>query len=361
MARSTGASELFPVAKQRPLMMSDSELPRVCVIMPFLNEAADLPDVLASLEVQTYPRSKLRLEAVDNGSADSGPHIVNAWLRRTQTDGEVIYFASRSIPQALNVALRLARADEYIVRLDAHAIYPPEYIRTLVTALLGADKSVCCVGGSRITDSPLSFEHAIVEALFRNPMGLGGGTYRPTPVAREIENVYLGVWRPGVVQRAGGWNPAWKANEDSELSARLRAAGGRIVQLPVATRYRVKRGLFAEIRQWFGYGFWKAQTIKLHRASLRPRQVVPLLALLAGLGLALSPARIALVPLVAVYWGAIIYKRRSGESPVVTAASLLFFPATHIAFACGLILGSLFPPPPAVAVPSNEPETQTTS
>ncbi|MBC5809262.1 MAG: glycosyltransferase [Candidatus Eremiobacteraeota bacterium] len=95
---------------------------RVCLIMPFLDEARHLPAVLASLEAQTYDRDRLYLIAVDNGSMDGGSEVVRDWLARSDVAGQVIRTEVRSIPHALNRALAHVHPDDYVVRVDAHTI-----------------------------------------------------------------------------------------------------------------------------------------------------------------------------------------------------------------------------------------------
>jgi hypothetical protein len=74
---------------------------------------------------------------------------------------------------------------------------------------------------------------------------------------------------------------------------------------------------------------------------VRPRHILAPAALVFSVGLLLSPLRLALVPLYALYALATIALRRRGERPLVTAASLIFFPFVHSGYACGLIVGTL--------------------
>jgi glycosyltransferase involved in cell wall biosynthesis len=105
--------------------------------MPFRNEAASLADVLASLATQTINRSRLRFIGVDSASSDGSGEIVRRWLRETGIAGEVIRVERPGIPVALNAGNSRAAADEIIVRLDAHTLYEPRYLETLLDALAG--------------------------------------------------------------------------------------------------------------------------------------------------------------------------------------------------------------------------------
>jgi glycosyltransferase involved in cell wall biosynthesis len=316
-------------------------VPRYALIMPFLNESKHLPAVLESILAQTLDHRSLYLLAVDNGSTDGGADIVRAWLAAHDIDGRVVRAQIRSIPHALNRGIREAAPGDYIVRLDAHTRYGPSYLATIAAAFERLPGDVWCVGGGQEPDRPNGFSKELYAALLTNRMGLGGAPYRSSDAERDVPHVYLGAWRPGVLQRLGGFDEAWIANEDSELNERLRAAGGRVVRIALDCKYIVTRGALAAVKQWHRYGFWRAQTTKRHPQSLRPRHLAPPLALVGGLVLAATPLRPALAGLFGIFCGATIAGRRPGESPAVTLASCFFFPVLHAANGLGLIRGAL--------------------
>jgi glycosyltransferase involved in cell wall biosynthesis len=313
--------------------------------MPFLNEAKHLPKVLASLEAQRFPRERLFLIAVDNGSEDGGETLISNWLAKTGTAGVLVRAEVRSIPYALNVGLRNATTEDIIVRLDAHTIYDPDYIATIAQAFEELDASAWCVGGAPTPAPSEDFSSALGEALYSNPMGLGPADFRhDADRARPVSTVYLGAWRPGVLQRLGGFDERWAANEDCELTERIAEAGGAVYRVPVRCGRICTRGPVDTIRQWSRYGFWRAQTFKRYPRAIRGRHVVAPAALFVAVTLLFSRWRLALAPLYALYALAAVVFRRRGESPVVTATSLAFFPFVHSGYAAGLIAGALMTP-----------------
>jgi hypothetical protein len=172
-------------------------------------------------------------------------------------------------------------------------------------------------------------------------MGLGAAPYRFAQTEREVPHVYLGAWRPGILQRLGGFDETWLANEDSELNERLRLAGGRVMRIAADCKYIITRGALGAVKQWHRYGYWRAQTIKRHPQSLRPRHFAPPLALVGGLILLATPMRPALLGLFALFCAATVAGRRPGEPAAVTLASCFFFPVLHAANGLGLIRGML--------------------
>jgi succinoglycan biosynthesis protein ExoA len=318
--------------------MDDAD--RACLIMPFRNEARSLPEVLESLARQRGTRARLRYVFVDSASTDASAQLAREWLQATGNEGEVVSEERPGISIALNAGIARVRGGEIVIRLDAHTIYDQGYLAMLLDVLAESPQEVWWVGGSLIEPLAADLPGRVVRALMTNPMGLGASAWRRATTLRRVEsNVYLGAFRPGVLQSLGGFDERWIANEDSELAARIDAAGGEIWFVPVRCSYHITRGLRQTLAQWHRYGFWRARTTCRHPATLRPRHVAPPLAMALALALAISPARIALVPLAALFAALVVARRERGESPAVTAAAALYFPLVHAAFALGLVRG----------------------
>ena len=133
----------------------------------------------------------------------------------------------------------------------------------------------------------------------------------------------------------------WPANEDCELSARITAAGGIVARVNARARKIITRGPLAALLQWSRYGFWRAQTIKAHPKVLRPRHLAPPIALLFALTLLASPARVFVVPAYLLYAIAIVLGRARDERPLVTLATLIYFPLFHCGYGLGILCGLL--------------------
>jgi succinoglycan biosynthesis protein ExoA len=320
-------------------------LPRFACIMPFRNEARHLPAVLASLREQTIDPARVELIAVDNGSTDGGPAAVVAWIAAGPASGRLLSVAEPSIPGALNAGLAFVDPADVVVRLDAHTLYDPHYLQTIADAFEALEPEVWCVGGAPTPGPAEGYWLQLGEALYSNPMGLGPADFRAnSDRVRRVSTVYLGAWRPGILQRLGGFDERWEANEDCELTERIAAAGGATARIPVHCGRIPTRGPAGTIAQWSRYGFWRAQTFKRYPRAIRARHIVAPAALLLGLGLLASPWRLALLPLYALYAAATVAFRRRGEPPAITAGSLAFFPLVHAGYAGGLIVGALWSP-----------------
>jgi len=316
----------------------------VCLVMPFHNEAAHLPAVLESLAAQRDGSGRpfrLTLIAVDDRSTDGGAAMIERWLAESSWTGEVVAADARNIASALNRGLARVPDDAYVIRVDAHTVYASDYVATIMNAFAALPADVWCVGGNHELTAPTTFGRALHAALFSSPMGFGPADYRTFDEVRPVTSVYLGAWRPGVLRKLHGYDERWRANEDAELAERVREAGGSVVRIPAHSRKILTRGARAALKQWTRYGYWRAQTIAAHPRSARLRHIVPPVALLAALGLAVSPVRIALLPLGAIYIVMTVMLRPPGQPAAVTAASLVYFPLVHAGYACGMIAGGI--------------------
>ena len=317
--------------------------PRVVLIMPVRNEARDIRDVLHSLDAQSIAHERLYLLAIDGESSDDTKALIEQWLVRTKIKGRCLTNPQRTIPTSLNLGINHAEPDDIIARLDGHTIYGSEYLKTLVEALESAPNDVACTGGPQHPIADEQFAHQVVGTLYSNRFGLGGSEHRISEARRFVSQVYLGVWRPGILQQLGGFNEQWRANEDSEICARMLEAQYRILWLPVESRYRINRGMWKTVLQWGGYGYWRAQTLRRHPAIARPRHFIAPAGVILALLLLLTPLRITLPFLYAIYIALVWLKRDTKEPFPVTLMSFVFLPACQFAWSLGVIRGICLP------------------
>ena len=111
----------------------------------------------------------------------------------------------------------------------------------------------------------------------------------------EVEldtGVFTGVWSRSVLERHGGWDSGWPINQDSELAARVLAAGERIVQLPsMGAAYVPRDSLKSLARQYYRYGLYRGKTARAHANSLRRSHLLGPGLVLACLGALVAPTR----------------------------------------------------------------------
>lgn len=327
--------------------MSDDALPFVSIVVPCRNERRFITTLVESLVANDYPAHRREILVVD-GLSDDGTREVLRELTGRLPGVRVLDNAERVTPAALNRGIEAARG-EVIVRADAHASYPPHYVRRLVEALeaTGAGN----VGGMKrfVPGAPGPLAEAIALAL-GHPFGSGGARYRrATDTIVAVDTVPFGCFPRRVFERVGLFDPELVRNQDDEFNARLIRAGERVLLVPgVEVEFFARSSLRTLWRMHYQYGLFKPLVVRKLGAVPTTRQLVPA-AFLVVLGLAAGAVVVAPrigVPLLLALLG--VYALASLAVTLATArrtrrsaAALmpLAFAAMHFGYAWGYLRG----------------------
>jgi succinoglycan biosynthesis protein ExoA len=106
------------------------------VIVPVLNEEAHLPETVPPMLGQRF-EGKIEFLFVDGGSTDGSLAILEA-LAEVDNRIRILHNARRQTTIALNIGLEHAQG-EFVVRMDAHSMYPDNYVARGVERLLEGD------------------------------------------------------------------------------------------------------------------------------------------------------------------------------------------------------------------------------
>jgi glycosyltransferase involved in cell wall biosynthesis len=273
--------------------------PRVSVIIPCYNERNTITRVLQAVHDQTHPLDDLEVIVADGMSEDGTRGLVNEFARsHAGLAVRIVDNPARSIPAALNQAIRSARGS-VVLRIDAHALPYPDYVARSLEAL---DRTGAAnVGGLwEIRPSAAGWIGRAIAAAASHPLGAGDARYRTEGEEGEADTVPFGAFRREWLDRVGLFDEGLLSNEDYELNVRLHKAGGRIWLSPtIRAVYFARPDLPSLARQYVRYGFWKSRMLARHPGTLRWRQALPPLFVLATgalalAGLAWRPAWLAL-------------------------------------------------------------------
>src|SRR4051794_23990229 len=259
----------------------------VSVLAPVRNEASGIRETVAAMQAQRFP-GRLEFIFVDGRSEDATREILRE-LARSDPRIRLLDNPAREVTPALNIGLRAARG-RYVARMDAHALYPRDYVAVGVGRLEAGD--VEWVSGPQIPQGADTWSRR-TELALRSPLGIGGSPFRRA-LSEEIETdgAFTGIWRRETLERHRGWDEDWIVNEDGELAARIRKAGGRIVCVPqMASRYLPRRSLRALARQYSRYGQYRAKTCGRYPESMRRSHMLPP-AVASAVAISLLPLRL---------------------------------------------------------------------
>jgi GT2 family glycosyltransferase len=105
--------------------------PSVTVVVPVFNEAARLPELLSALEGLDYPRDRLSVVLVDDGSADGSDGLIRAWAE-DRRGASAVHLRSRSGKATALNAVKALPPGELTVVCDADLRPRPTLLRELV-------------------------------------------------------------------------------------------------------------------------------------------------------------------------------------------------------------------------------------
>lgn len=248
--------------------------PAVSVVMPVLNEERHLRDAVHQVLAQDYP-GLVELVMALGPSTDRTDEIA-AELVRDHPGVRSVPNPAGATPAALNAAIGAARHG-IVVRVDGHALFPTDYIRTAVSVLqeTGADN----VGGVMAAEGVTPFERAVARAM-TSPLGVGNARFHTGGEAGPADTVYLGVFRRAALDRVGGYDEGFLRAQDWEMNLRIRQSGGVVWFTPeLQVSYRPRATLRALGRQYFDYGRWRRIVMRQHRTSVSLRYLAPPVAL----------------------------------------------------------------------------------
>lgn len=244
----------------------------VTVVIPARDEELAIEDCLTSVLRQDH--AHLQVIVVDGASTDRTPDIVREIAAR-DSRVELISNPAGIIPVSLNLALAAARAP-WLVRIDAHATVPPEYVRLAVEHLRTGRWGG--VGGRKDGIGFTPAGHAIAAAM-ASPFGVGNSTYHYGTDLQSVEHVPFGAYPVEVARELGGWDESLRVNQDFEFDFRVRQSGRELLFDPrLVIDWHCRQSIRDLYQQYRRYGRGKVTVAAKHPSSLRARHLAaPLL------------------------------------------------------------------------------------
>lgn len=329
--------------------------PFVSIVIPALDEERHVGAVLDALLPQLDP-GRGEILVLDGGSRDRTAMIVRA-VASANPAVRLIPNPGRTQSAACNLAAGLVDPRcGVLLRADAHAGYPPHFVRTVVSALGATGAASVVVPMRTVGTAPVQ---RAVAAAQNSRLGNGGAGHRRAGTSRFVDHGHHAAFDLGFFRSLGGYDPSFTHNEDAELDLRARAAGGRIWLCAEATiDYYPRSSLVRLARQYVRHGRGRARTTVKHRQTLRLRQRLPLGILLAAVLAVLAPLFPPLALPAALYlaaclgWGAAAAAARRDPALLLTGVAAVVM---HLSWAIGFLDGRLRTPaprhPPLLPIP----------
>ena len=252
------------------------ELPDISIVIPVKDRADELRRCLASLACLNYPREKLQVIVVDDGSSDDSPLVAHQFGALLVPSGG----SGRGPAAARNVGAALA-GGEILAFIDSDCSASKEWLMQLIPAF--GNPALAAVGGQvdgMCSESAVDRYESIMSSLSlgaRERTGSGGSDTFYLPSCNLLV-------RRSAFRAAGGFKDSMHVGEDVDLTWRLRDKGWTISYLPAGNVLHEHRSSIRSfMSRRFDYGTSEGMLQLLHPRRRKQMVVPPVLALLLAL------------------------------------------------------------------------------
>ena len=225
--------------------------PPVTIVVPCWNEEETISKTVDSLLAVDYPKDKLIIKVIDDGSTD------NTWQAVQKFQGianiELIRKENGGKHTAMNLIIATATT-EYIGNLDADAFIEPDTLKKTMWQFL-SDNSMMAVSPAIVIHEPKGFLQKAQDVqfnmfiLFKKVLAIMNGVH--------VTQGQFSVYRKKVFDDLGPYRNAHQT-EDLEIAYRMQVNGYKIGECHDAFVHTVSpdtfKGLYKQRLRWM-YGF----------------------------------------------------------------------------------------------------------
>jgi succinoglycan biosynthesis protein ExoA len=242
----------------------------VLIVIPSLNEEVHIENIVASLRADRRCSEAL-IVVSDGGSSDQTVAIVQRIASgdprvRVLTTGKRL-----SISASVNRAVEFfGNGRTWLVRLDAHAGYPKNYVSRLVAKAI--ETGATSVVTPMFTRGDTCFQRAAAAAQ-NSFLGTGGSAHRLPNRGGWVEHGHHALFNLEWFRRLGGYHDTF--SEDTEFDRRLVKSGGKIwLADDLVITYFPRSNTISLFRQHVGYGRGRARTFVRHGGRKHVRHFI---------------------------------------------------------------------------------------
>jgi glycosyltransferase involved in cell wall biosynthesis len=216
--------------------------PSVAVIVPCYNEGKTVANTCKTLLALDYPKDKLEIILVDDGSTDDTPTAMAQFRENPQV--KIIRKENGGKHTALNAGIAATTAD-IVGCLDADSFVEPNALREIIPCF--KDGTVAAVTAAMSVHQPKN----VIQHM-QNAEYIFGITMRH--VLSSVNGLYVtpgpfSFYRRSIIEEIGGFRSGHQT-EDMEMALRIQQAGYVIENAPRARVYtKAPSTLFGLIKQ----------------------------------------------------------------------------------------------------------------
>ncbi len=237
--------------KETSYVAKDEDLPGVTFVIACWNESETIKETMKSVQSLIYPKEKVHVVLVDDGSSDDTLFILNSY--KDSQNIQILSKENGGKHSALNYALPHV-STELMCSIDADTFIEPDALLK-ISSYFVRDPELAVVGGAVLINKPRTFAQkaqSIEYQMFaytKKVLGLMNGVM----VAPGAFSLY----KTKTLIEIGGYKKAHNL-EDLELTYRFQVGGYKVDQCHNAIVYTkgpdTIKSLFRQRMRW-GYGF----------------------------------------------------------------------------------------------------------
>ena len=307
----------------------------VSVVLPVYNEEKYIDSCIRSLISQTYDRKQMEWIIVDGNSTDKTRSIIQSYLE--QYPITLLTNERRITPASLNMAIKASKGD-VIVRFDAHAVFPSDYIEKCVACLSSTDADN--VGGWIETKAEGFVGKAIAKVL-SSKFGVGGSSFRTERKSGYVDTVPFGAFKRSVFSKVGLFDETLIRSEDNDINAKIINSGGKVyLSSDIHSVYYCRNTVSGLLNQAILNGNALFRTMKVNPKAMSKRHFIPFFFFLS---LCVLPfvCPLLLFAELAAYLSLDLYFSFVERERKLGFVTIWLYPLYHITYGLGSFLGLL--------------------
>jgi glycosyltransferase involved in cell wall biosynthesis len=325
---------------------------KVSVIIPCLNEEANINACVNTLINQTYPLDKYEIIVVDGGSIDRTLELVKE-IEKSYPNVRLIVELKKGTAAGRNAGVVASQFD-HVAFIDADCESPSNWLAILVKNYQEAkkhDKMIIAVGGTNIPPKKTTnFVHAVGIALDSFPgsfSSVQGRRFKKSVYIQSLSTLNVLYDKQKIIEIGYFDETLGSEAEDADINFRLTTSGYRLYFIPDSfVWHKMRPTPESWLKNMLRYGKGRARLLKRYPVMWAVSYVLPLLFIMTMFSIFLIPfSKIFILSL--LYFPAIFFysllqciKKRSA---VLVFHVLLVYLIQHFGYAGGEIYGLLNP------------------
>lgn len=199
---------------------------KIIIAIPVLNEERFIINCLKSIKDFTVPENvDIATKVLDGGSSDNTLKLVTDFISKNK-NFSLIHNKKKIQPAAMNIIINRFNYD-YLMRLDAHCIYPKNYLSLCLETALRTNAEN--VGGVLETlPGGMNLGAQIVQNLSSSWFGVGNAGFRIGMEEGKTDTVPFGFFSNKAIKVNGFFDEELVRAQDYEYNRRILSNGGII-------------------------------------------------------------------------------------------------------------------------------------